>query len=368
MFPSDARPLRPPPPAFVIRAILWLRQHLLTMARRVVPPDVHVAELATGLAWSQALSAIVRARVADALGDDPVSAGELALRLGVDPDLLHRTLRVLATRGIFHMERDGRFRHSPASRTLRQDHPSALSDFVQYFTSGSNAEAWAHFDWTLRTGKSAFEHVHGMSVWAWFERHEDERDTFARAMTGFTRADAPVIARLYPFGETRLVCDIGGGRGLLLSEILLVHPHTSGLLCDAPGVLAAADALLRHRGVRDRVALVPGNFFEVVPPGADAYLLKNVLHDWDTSTCVRLLQKIHAAAAPHGRLLVAETLVPRLSRDPVGTAADLQMAVACSGGRERALDEFEGLFAAAGFALHRTFRSPLIAIVEARPA
>jgi hypothetical protein len=339
------------------RAVLWI-------ATRLTPPALVPAHLASGLAWSHALGAVVRAGVADAL-EDPETADSLGARLNLHPDLLHRTLRVLAAQGVFRLGSDGRFSHTAASRALQASDRSGVRDFVIYFTSSSNVRAWERFEWTLRTGDSAFEHVHGMSVWDWFERHPDERDTFARAMSGLTRHDAPVVARLYPFAEIRCVCDVGGGAGLLLSEILIRHPGLRGILCDRPGVLQAAQELLAVRGLGERVQLAPGSFFEQVPAGADAYLLKNVLHDWDDETCGRILQVIRRACRPGDRLLLAESLVTSTSQDLIGTASDLQMAVACSRGRERDGGELHDLAAASGFRPGRIFTSPIIAVVEA---
>jgi hypothetical protein len=364
MVPFDSRPLRTPPPAATVRAAMWLHRQLLRLLRKVTPPELQVADMATGLAWSHVLAAVVRAGVPDALGDDALAADELARRVEVDADLLHRTLRALSARGLFQLDSQGRFRNSPASNVLRRAHPSGSRDFSLYFASASNRHTWADFHWTLATGGSAFEHVHKMTIWEWFERHPDERETFARAMTGITLVDAPVISRLYPFREVQTVCDVGGGRGLMLSEILVCHPALRGILCDAPAILESADALLTARGVRGRVTLAPGNFFEQVPPGADAYLLKNVLHDWGDAPCVQLLRVVRAAAAPGARVLIAETLVGHTSRDLIGTAADLQMAVACSRGRERDARQIHDLLHRAGFSTGRVFHSPLISVIE----
>src|SRR5690606_7438687 len=100
----------------------------------------------------------------------------------------------------------------------------------------------------------------------WFERHDDERENFAHAMMGITVRDAPVVAKLAPLAGVKVLCDVGGGRGTLLSEILLRHPHLRGVLVESAGVLASARRLLDARGVADRVELVGGSFFEEVPP------------------------------------------------------------------------------------------------------
>jgi hypothetical protein len=360
----DPKPLPSPPPRPVVRLILWAHRWLTGAGRALLPAEARVTDLVTGVAGSYALLAIVRRGVPDVLADQTLSSADLAARIGCNADLLHRTMRVLATRGVFRLLPDGRFANSPASHALRTGHPGAAREFVLYFMSRSNLAAWEAIDWTLETGDSAFEHVHGMSVWDWFEQHPDERQTFAAAMTGLTVADAPLIAGLYPFDRIRVLCDVGGGRGLLLSEVLLRHPVLEGILCDAPSVLASARSLLEQRGVVHRVKLEPASFFDRLPAGADAYLMKNILHDWDDETCVRILRVVRAAAGSGARLVVAESLVSRVSRDPFGTGADLQMAIACSRGRERDVDDFHHLFARAGFAPGCVLRSPLIGVIE----
>ena len=204
-----------------------------------------------------------------------------------------------------------------------------------------------------------------MSVWEWFDGHPHERETFALAMMTMTLAQAPGIAKTYPFREVRRVCDVGGGRGTLLSEILLHHPNVRGILCDAPGVLESARRFLGRRGVLDRVELVPGSFFDEVPSGADAYLLKNVLHDWDDARSLIILRTCRAAMERGARLLVLESIVEE-DCDDFGVMADVQMMMVCCDGRERGRAEFARLLAEGGFRLERVLETPTpIAILEA---
>ncbi len=265
------KPFPGAPPAFVIRAAIALRRFLLDLADAVVPADVAVFEAATGAAATQLLGAVARHRVADLLQGGPLTAAEIAAKTGTKADVMHRTLRALASKGIFTLDRDGRFANNRRSRTLLADRLTRTRDFAEYFASRSNCEAWTDYETILRTGTNGFERVHGMSVWDWFDAHPEEREGFAQAMMGMTFRDAPVVASVYPFAESRRVCDVGGGRGTLLSEILIRHPHLQGVLCDAAGVLDSAKPLLERRGVAARVELVAANFFESVPRGADAH-------------------------------------------------------------------------------------------------
>src|SRR5262249_17869851 len=164
-----------------------------------------------------------------------------------------------------------RFVNGRLAAALLSGSPSRSREWALYFSSGSNVAAWGDFAETLRTGSSAFDRLHGMTVWEWFQAHSDEREMFAHAMMGLPFGDATIVGSIYPVEEIDAVCDVGGGRGTLLSELLLRFPRLSGILVEDRRVLASAREFLAARGVAGRVMLVPGNFFESVPLGADAY-------------------------------------------------------------------------------------------------
>ncbi|HEX4338463.1 MAG TPA: methyltransferase [Polyangiaceae bacterium] len=355
------------PPAFVIRLVLGIRRFFRDLADRLTPPEIIVFERATGIAETALIGAVTRHAIPDLLEErGPLDASTIAAARGLDADAVHRTLRALAVTGLFTMLDDGRFENNRVSRVLCSGRVLRSREWALYFSSGSNAAAWLDYSRTLETGKSAFTRVHGMDVWQWFDRHPDEREMFAHCMTGLTVMDAPAIASLYPFGEVKRLCDVGGGRGTLIGEIVKRHPNVTGVLCDAPGVIESARDLLTARGVADRVELVPGNFFEQVPTGCDAYIMKNILHDWDDATCKKILGVVRSSMEPGQRLVICETLVERNSRDPLGTRADLQMMVACDQGRERSEAELRALLGACRLKVTRVFPFPTVSVLEAR--
>lgn len=219
----------------------------------------------------------------------------------------------------------------------------------------------------LLDSKSAFDRVHGETVWEWFERHDDEREMFAHAMMGVTVGDAPFVADLYPFGEVKRLCDVGGGRGTLLSELLLRFPHLGRVLVDGAGVIESARELLHARGVLDRAELVAGSFFDTdLPRHCDAYALKNVLHDWDDAACTRILKNVRRAMSPGARLLVMDIMTEPNVGEGFGPLLDLHMLVACSGGRERGVEECRRLLHATGFRLERVHPGPTVSVLDAR--
>ncbi len=354
MTESVRAPLPDPPPRLAVRLTLGLRRLLLRAADALVPPQLALFDRVIGLGATQVIHAAARLRLADLLEERPRTSADLAAATGVDPDALHRTLRGLVTLGIFALGPDGRFRNNRLSRTLRAGPPESLRSYALYFGSASNVEAWADFDRTLKSGGNAFERVHGATIWDWFDAHPEERETFAGAMGELTELYASAVATAYPFRGVHKLCDVGGGRGTLLAEILLRHPHLSSVLLDGAGVLAgAAQPYLAARGVADRVARIAGSFFEAVPAGCDAYLLKNVLHDWDDERCRLILRNCRQAMAPGARLLVVETIVEADTVRDLGPLSDLQMMVVCSGGRERSRAELARLFGECGFRLER---------------
>lgn len=343
----------PTPPPLVVRAAAALRKRLLRAADRVVPAPAAVLQRILASAEVSLLCELARVGVPDLVEPGPLHAEEIAARTGTDPDAMARALRAAVFAGYFVRRADGRYANNRMSRALRDVDGSARS-FMLYFGSKSNLHAWADFGETLRTGKNAFERVHGVSVWEWFDRHPEERETFARAMMGLTLMEAAGVASTYPFSELGKLCDVGGGRGTLLSEILLHHPGLAGVLVDAPGVLESARHLLAARGVADRVELVAGSFFDAVPPGADGYLLKNVLHDWDDARARAILGKCRAAMTAGQRVIIVEQLVEP-DCDELPAMIDVHMMTVCNEGRERGRADFERLLKASGFRMGRVF-------------
>jgi O-methyltransferase len=352
------------PPGVAVRAVLALRKALLRAADAVVPPHFAVFERVVGGGVCQLVGELARLKVADLLVERPLTGPEIAERTGTNPDAMTRAMRAAVAVGLFARDPSGRFENNRLSAALRSGDVDSCRSFAEYFASRSNMHAWADFGATLQTGKNAFERVHGKSVWQWFDEHPHERETFAHAMMSFTLLDAPGVAAAYPFGELRRLCDVGGGRGTLLSEILIRHPDLRGVLCDAEGVLSSAEEFLSQRGVRERVELASGSFFEAVPKGCDAVMMKNILHDWDDARSTLILRNCRAAMERGNKMLIVESLVEADSED-IGAISDLQMMVVCGEGRERGRADFERLFAASGFRLGRVFETPTpVAVIE----
>lgn len=361
---SRAR-LPSPPPDVVVRAGLWVRSALHRLADRITPPELVLLEHMSGVMRTKVIGACARLDLAARLRAGPRTAAQLAAETAVDEAALRRLLRALVALRVLARTADGRFATTRILDGLAADRPAASRDFAEYWASRSNVAAWNGYDETLATGRGAFAREHGgSSVWSWFDAHPEERETFARAMGGLTTLSAPIVAAQYPWSEVRTVCDVGGGRGMLLSEILIHHPHLRGILCDAEGVIASARTLLEARGVSARVERVAGSFFEGVPSGADAYVLKNVLHDWDDATSARILAVVRAAMKPGDRVILVELILEPDDDSLIGCMSDLHMMVVCEDGKERSQADFARLLEGAGFRPGRVWKNELTGIVE----
>jgi len=360
--PAGARPYVPPAP--VVDAALALRRVLLRAADALLPAGAVLWDRSMGLERTHVVATLAELGIADALGDDRLTAAELAPRVGADADALHRVLRAAAVDDLVRMDRTGRVRLTRVGRALRTGAPGSLHPWARYLALPSTRAAWAGLTDAVRSGRSAFPRVHGRSVWEHFADHPDEERLFAAAMRAVTEIDAPAIARASVWPERGVVADVAGGAGTLLAAVLAARPGLRGVLVEAPGVLAEADAHLTARGVRDRVDLVAGDLLGTIEARADVYVLKNVLHDWDDATSARILAAVRAAMRPGSRVVLVEQLQARNAPRPFTSLVDLQMLTQCDDGRERSREELTALLAGAGLTPGRVCRTGVNALVE----
>ena len=303
--------------------------------------------LANGYQVSQAIH--VRRRWASrTVKDGPRSADDLAAATGSHARSLYRLLRPRAV-SVFREDDKRRFALTPMGDCLRSDAADPLGPWAAFIGRPYFWQAWSHLLHSVRTGENAFRQVHGTDVWAYRSEHAEEGAIFDRAMTAISRGviEASSLAR---FRTLPRVVDVGGGQGALLAGILGAHATTRGILFDQPHVVAGADELLRKAGVAERCEVVGGSFFERVPEGGDAYLLKAILHDWEDDAAITILQACRRAIGSGRRLLVLERLIAPPNEAPDAKFSDLNMMVS-PGGRERTREEFAALFAAAQFRL-----------------
>jgi O-methyltransferase domain len=310
------------------------------------------------------IRAICDLGVADHLVDGPRTVEELAAATGSHPPSLHRALRALASKGIFTETEPGTFDLTPLAQPLRGDHPVSLR--AAYPLLVPDIEAWAVFDHSIRTGEAAFDQVYGEGYWTYMGAHADDSARFDASQQAATRLELRTVLPAYGWDELGTVVDVGGGNGTFLGGILARFPAMRGTLFDLPHVVAGAHERLADYGVADRCDVVGGSFFEKIPEGADAYLLKRILYGWDDERATALLQAIRAAMRPDSRLLILEPVVQPGNEFDVGKLYDL-LLLCMVGGGARSRERIEELLAKAQLRLARTVPTMMFPILEIRP-
>jgi SAM-dependent methyltransferase len=304
--------------------------------------------------------------VADHLRDGPRSVDALADATGADRHALFRVLRLLSSRGVFRQVDRERFELTPVAQFLRSDHPISLREALTPLPEFTLA--WSRAVDAVRSGRSGWELALGAPMFSYLAEHPAAAEQFNRVMFGRTRFLLPPVLDAYDWSDIRTVVDVGGGNGQFLAVLLSRNPGMHAVLFDLPSGLSGAEQVLDRAGVADRCELVDGDFFEFVPGGADAYVLANVLHDWDDHNAIRILRSCRQAMHDGARLLLIDYLVPAGADPHPAKTMDLLMLM-YTGGRERTETELRDLLDRADFALTATYSPPqALSITEARPA
>jgi hypothetical protein len=312
-------------------------------------------------------------RIADHLADAPLDAGALAAATAAHAPSLARLLRALAAIGLLREDDDRRYALTPLGATLRSDAPGSMRPWVLLCFSDDQGKAWEALTHAVKTGEHAYRHIFGVDKWTRLAQHPEAARLFDAAMQSLTEGANGALIAHYPFGDFRWIVDVGGGNGSLLMPVLARTPSLRATVFDLPHVADAARARIAEAGLSDRYDSVGGDAFAAVPAGADAYVLKGVLHDWEDREALAILRTVRAAMREGARLLVIERVLPeRIDPSDLLTPGrfihDINMMLN-PGGRERTEAEFWDLLARAGFRLTRTVPIPCpLSVIEADPA
>ena len=327
-----------------------------------------IMRIVAGYQRSRALSVATELGVPDLLRDGPQPVAELAQATRTHEPTLYRLLRALASIGVFHEDRERRFSLTSMGQLLRSDVAASAGAIARFLGRDYQWTAWGYLLHSVRTGENASRAALGTDVWTYRERNPEENEIFNAAMAALSRVGAAQEMAAYDFGRHRIIADIAGGTGALLAAILLKQPDSRGILFDQPHVVAAARAILDRAGVADRVHIESGSIFERVPSGADAYVMRRILHDWPDAEAVAILRCCRLAMQPDARLLLIESVVGPPNEDPQSKFLDLLMLVS-AGGRERTESEWRALLAEGEFDLRQVHPAgPMSAVIEAWPA
>jgi len=349
----------------------WKLQWSDTMGEAPHPTEdrarAEIMQLILGFQVSQAIRVAASLRLADLLVSGPKTSAELAAATQAHVGSLHRLMRALAAVGVLCEDVEGGFSLTPVGAHLRADIPGSCAPLAELMGRPSVWQAWGDVLYAVRTGNSAFDHVHGHGVWEHRVRHPTEGEVFDRAMAARTEQFMEAVLAACDFSRFAHTVDVGGGDGTLLFKILAAHLLVRGTLFDRPETIARAEASLASLELSVRCQAVGGNFSVSVPEGGDAYVLKSILHDWNDTAAVDILRACRRAMKPGARLIVIEHVIGPPNAAARGKFLDLHMLV-MNGGRERTREEFAALFREAGFRLTSvTPTSTPLSVIEGVP-
>ena len=320
---------------------------------------------------TQAASVAVQLRLPELLADGALSAEALARQAQCHEPSLLRLLRALSSLELLTQHPDGAFALTATGKMLRSDVTGSLASWT-VFCGTSSWTTWSRLIESVRSGQSVRKQTRGVDGFEHLEEDSNAALLFNRAMVDLTQPIAARIAQVVDFTGVNRIVDVGGGVGALLITILSANPGMRGVLFDLSHAKQLADERFAASGVVERCEFVAGSFFERVPNGADAYLLKSVLHDWDDAHSAQILRNCQVAMAANARLLVIERLAPEhyssSPRDQGIARADLNMLVG-TGGRERTEAEYRAMLESAGFRVTRLIALPDgFSVMDAIPA
>jgi hypothetical protein len=331
------------------------------------PPQEAFFQIILNFWLSRALYIFVKLGIPDLLKDGSKTTNELAAATTTHAPSLYRLLRALASVGMVKSTGDGKFELTPLSELLVTDAPGSLRWFMMSELGQEHYPAWGNLMHSVKTGEIAFDHLYGMNIWEYFAKNPDDGAIFNNSMSGVTAVANETITASYDFSGFRQLVDVGGGHGGLATGILKKNPNLKAVVFDAPEVINGTREKITAAGLSDRCEALSGDFFESVPEGGDAYILKWIIHDWDDEKSIRILRNCRKHMTADSRLIIVDTVVPETDEPHFSKFFDLNMLV-MTGGKERTEAEFRQLLLSAGFKLLRVIPTDLpTSIVEAQP-
>jgi DNA-binding HxlR family transcriptional regulator len=334
--------------------------------------SIELMRLVTGAWAARLVHTAVELGIADHLASGPHGVDFLAAHIGAHAPSLARLLRALTAIGVLHESEERLYSLTPLGVTLRSNVPGSMRAWVLLAFSDDQGTAWEALSHAVRTGELAFRHIFGTDMWTRLAERPEASRLFDEAMQSITQGASGLLITNYPFEKFGWIVDVGGGNGSLLLPVLERHPVMRATVFDLPHVADAARSRIAAAGLSDRCEAVGGDAFVAVPAGADAYVLKGVIHDWEDKEAIAILRTCRAAMSDGSKLILIERILPeQINPDDALTRAkfihDINMMVN-PGGRERTETEFCNLLSQVGLRLTRVLAMPgPLAVMEVDP-
>jgi hypothetical protein len=331
-------------------------------------PTEQMLQMMSGLWVSRGIWVAAKLGISDHLADGAKTVEEIATATNTHADSLYRILRMLGMVGVYREEDGRKFSLTPLSETLRSDVAGTLRGAAIAEMGEVHYEAWGNIMHSVKTGEIAFDNKFGKDIWAYFQTDPEKAENFNRYMAASSELLNQAISTKYDFSNYDKLIDVGGGIGGMISAILEKNPNLKGAIYDQPSVIEQAKGFLESKGLSDRCETIAGSFFKSVPEGGDIYSMRWILHDWEDSKSLTILENIKKVLPANGKLLLAEAVVPEVGDPHFSKFFDLIMLV-MTGGRERTEKEWRTLLEKAGYTIERIIPTEsFLSIIEAVPA
>lgn len=322
-------------------------------------------EMSYAYVLSRAIHVAATLGIADHLAEGPKSAHELAMLVGAESQPLYRLLRTLASHSIFLEEKDHLFALTPLAELLVTSHPNSLRLLLMK-EDESRWNAYGDLLYSIKTGKPAFNHHHGIGYFDYIAKKQQLSQSFDLGMANLSAKEDGLIASSFDFSTYHSIVDVGGGMGGLLAEILKKNPASHGVVYELTHLMDRVEAFLRDQGLSSRCKFASGNCFQSIPESSDLYILKRILHDWDDQACISILRNCQKAMMSTSRLLIIDSVMPEGNIYHESKDFDLFM-LALFGGQERTKKEWQRLVCASNLKLVHIWPTPSsLAIIEVR--
>jgi len=333
-------------------------------------PMEKIMQMGMGFMSTACLHGVTSLGIPDLLKNGPMPVAALAKSTSVNEDALYRVLRALASAGVFSECAPRTFALAPPSELLVADAPGSMRPMILWLGHECQYRTFAEMPHAIKTGETVLEKVYGLSCFDFLRENPVVSEIFNDAMTAASASAIPAVLDAYDFSflNGKSLVDIAGGHGMLLSGILKKYPEIRGVLFDLDYVLEGAKPRLAAANLSSRCRLETGDFFREVPAG-DAYMMRNIIHDWNDEKASTILRNIHRASQPGAKVILVEMILIPKDTPQIAKWLDLEMLL-MPGGRERTEEEYGALFAGAGFELKQVLptKSPASVLEAVRLA
>ncbi len=353
------------PPKWIVKAIHRLREALLKIHDRTFPGNVVLYEKFQYLYLLPSLYVAAELNIAGLLKDGHKQITTLANESDSDSESLYRVMRALASHHIFREGNNKTFANTRLSKPL-MDGDGSLRQMLRHHLGKLNWQITGELLECVRTGEDGFNQNYNQNIYDYLAGNPINYETFDRSMSDLSSLGMAPLLQAYNFSSVKTLADVGGGEGFLLANVLKNYPAIQGILFDLPAALIKAKDILQQYDVMNRVTITEGNFLESIPEGADGYMLKNILHNWNDEVCITILSNIRKVMPENGKVIIIEMIIPETNKASAAKMIDIQMLTSMPGGRERSRKEFESLIRRAGLLLCREYSTIApVSIIEA---